>query len=140
MATFKSIKDLEKYVNSKITSALEKEVNETVRKTLKENVITEVYDKYTPSHYERSGGLFQDGNIESKMENSNTLSVRSIHSENGRDIAQVIESGLGYSWSHLDGEIGARPFHEETRREIEENGLAKDSMRKGLQRQGLNVD
>ena len=139
MATFKNMKDLEKFMNKKIASALEREVANEARKVMKENVITEVYDAYQSS-YERTGGLYQDRNIETNLVNNNTLTVRNTRNENGRDIAYIVEYGDGYSYDGLDERIGARPFHAETARELEQQGLAKDALAKGLRRQGLDVN
>lgn len=135
----KNMADLAKLIEKKISKALQNEVADTARKVLKENVITEVYDQYTPSQYDRTGGLYQDRNIEVIMENDNTLSVRSIREEDGRDIASIIEYGEGYSYPGLDERIGARPFHAETKRELEEKGLAKKALAEGLRKQGVNI-
>lgn len=143
MPTFLGINDLINYLNTKvIKNALENEVQEVARQTLKENVISEVYDKYTPTQYKRTGGLYQDENIESKMEDDNTLSVRSIRTDDGKDVAEIIESGVGYTWKKSNiykMQPYPRPFHEETKRELEEKGLAKKALADGLRKQGLNV-
>ena len=139
MATFKNMKDLEKFINKKIASALQREVASEARKVMKENVITEVYDAYQSS-YERTGGLYQDRNIETNLVNNNTLTVRNTRNENGRDIAYIVEYGENYSYPGLDERIGPRPFHAETARELEQQGLAKNALAKGLRRQGLDVN
>lgn len=138
MATVKSIKELEVLLNKKINSALRNEVEKVARKTLKENVVTEVYDAYN-SQYQRTGELLQDRNIESKMEDENTLSIHSTRHEGSRDIAEVIEYGKGYNPAYLDEVIEERPFHAETAKELEEKGLAKKALADGLKRQGLDV-
>lgn len=140
MVVLKNINELAKHLaKNQIKQALENDVAEQSRKTLKENVIDEVYDTYSPTQYERTGGLYQDRNIDTKMENDTTLSIRSTREENGRDIASVIEYGEGYSYEGLDERIGARPFHEETAKELADKGLAKKALAEGLRKQGLNV-
>jgi hypothetical protein len=143
MTTFKSLKDLVNYVNkTHIKNALENEVEEIARRTLKENVITEVYDRYNPSQYKRTGELYQDENIESKMEDDNTLSIRSVREENGKDISRIIEEGVGYDWEKSEiyqSQPYPRPFHAETRRELEEQGLVKKALVDGLKKQGIKV-
>lgn len=132
-------------MNNAIKSALLNEVNETVRETLKQNVQTEVYDKYTPqgiNPYQRTGGLLEDKNIESTFL-GNELIVRSIRSENGRDIAEVIESGEGYTWteSTIYGmQPFARPFHATTAQELQSTQAHVLAMARGLRRQGIKVD
>jgi hypothetical protein len=140
VGTFKSLSDLAKHLEkNQIKKALETEVKKVAERTLKENVITEVYDAYD-SEYQRTGGLLQDSNIESKMESDDTLSVRSIREENGRDIASIIETGKGYSYHGLDERIGERPFHAITAMELEYDGLAKKALKDGLKKQGIDVE
>lgn len=131
------MKELEKLINAKIKQAMSTNVKKIAVNTLKENVVTEVYDAYD-SEYDRTGGLLQDKNIDAHMENDNTLTVRSTRNENGRDIANIIESGVGYSNPSLDSRIGARPFHAETAKELDK-GLAKKALKDGLKQQGLDV-
>lgn len=140
-------KELEKQINQKINNAMNQEVSDQARKTMKEQIIEEVYDRYTPSPsgYKRTGGLHQDKNIETTMENDNTLVVRNIRrdEDSGRLIAPVIESGIGYEWEKskiYNMQPFPRPFNTETLRELDEKGLAKDALAKGLKRQGLDVE
>lgn len=145
MPTFDNISQLEAYLKSQIKETMNKEVNEVVRSTLKENVIEEVYDQFEPTQYERTGGLYQDRNIESNIIDTGDgveLSVRSIRKEDGRDIAKIIETGKGYSWkkSQIAQSEMQRPFHEVTQKEIEDKGLAKKAMKKGLRSRGLDVE
>jgi hypothetical protein len=134
----KNFKELEALINKKIRLAMEEDLAKQARMTLKEHVVEDVYSKYEPSMYTRTGGLLQDRNIDSHMIDDNTLSVRSTREEDGRDIASVIEYGKGYSFDGLDERIGARPFHEEAKKELA-NGLAKESLKRGLKKQGLDV-
>jgi hypothetical protein len=142
---FNNLKQLEKYINSQIKESMDTEVNETVRRRLKENVIEEAYDKYEPTQYERTGGLYQDRNIESDIVDTSEgveLSVRSTREEDGRDIAQIIESGKGYSWknSRIAKSGQARPFHEKTHEDLERSGEHIEAMKRGLKQQGLDVE
>jgi hypothetical protein len=147
---FKSIADLAKHLEkNQIKKALEDDVAKQARKTLKQKIKSEVYDVYPdPKVYNRTGGLLQDSNIDTTMENDNTLSIRSTRSENGRDIAEVIEYGHegskdGYEhpayYPGGDNFIQPRPFHAETARELDEKGLAKKALKDGLRKSGLNV-
>lgn len=145
MPTFDLLDQLFKHIESTcIKSAMEQEVEKVARDTLKLNVDEEVYKKYNSkakNPYKRTGGLKEDKNIETKMEDDTTLTIRSIRSENGRDIAKVIEDGEGYTWVHSEiykRQPFPRPFHEKTA-EMLEKGLAKDALKEGLKRQGLDV-
>lgn len=141
MATFKNIKELEQFINKQAQKALKNEVAEEVKRTLKENIIDEVYDKYTPTEYERTGGLYQDRNIEAIV-NGNTLSVRSTRTERGRDIAQIIESGIGYEWKDsriYNMQPYPRPFHYETFLELQRTLKHVDALKKGLNKLGVKT-
>ncbi|MGM7720489.1 hypothetical protein [Metabacillus sp. Hm71] len=137
---FKSISDLAKHFNkNQLKKALQEDVAKVARNTLKEHVIEDVYDAYD-SNYQRTGGLLQDENIETKMEDDATLSIRSTRHEGNRDIAAVIEYGENYSYPGLDEIIGERPFHAETAKELDEKGLAKKALADGLKKQGIKVE
>lgn len=135
----KNYKELAALINKQINNAMVNEVSKVARNTLKENVVTEVYEEYTPTTYQRTGGLYQDENIETVMVDENTLSVRSTRHEGNRDIAEIIETGENYSYPGLDEIIGSRPFHAETARELDEKGLVKKALVQGLNRQGLKT-
>ncbi|PAD70729.1 hypothetical protein CHH83_02680 [Bacillus sp. 7586-K] len=139
MATARNMKELTSLINKQINDAMKTEVSRVARNTLKENVISEVYEEYTPEMYQRTGGLFQDENIETIMVDETTLSIRSTRHEGNRDIAAVIEYGENYSYPGLDEVIGERPFHAETARELDEKGIAKKALVEGLRRQGLKT-
>lgn len=138
---FNSITDLEKYINEMITKALEEDVAEVARQTMQEKIQTDVYKAYTPTQYERTGGLLQD--VEVHLINENTLEIQDTRTDevNGRLITPVIESGIGYEWtkSEIYQRELPRPFVEETAKALED-GLAKEALIKGLKRQGLIVD
>lgn len=140
------INQLEAYINEKINVALETNVKEVAKTTMKEHVQIDVYNPYTPHsidgvtpHYERTGKLLE--NVKATIE-GNSLTLEDTRSENGRDITQIIESGVGYDWGYkrnLDKEIGKRPFVEETYKDLA-NGKARNALAEGLRIQGLNIE
>lgn len=150
MATFSNLKDLEKYLNKKIASALEKEVAKVARETMKQKIETEVYNRYEPTEYDRqkeNGGLLDDRNIVTELINDNTLYVRNIRTdtENGivKDVARIVEEGEGYTWDRskiYQMQPYPRPFHEETAKELFNKGLAKKALAEGLSRQGVKTE
>jgi hypothetical protein len=138
---FNNIAELEKYLNEKINSALRNEVADTARDTMQEHVMSDVYDKYQPSQYVRTGDLYKD--IVTQMVDDNTISIEDLarDEETGRLIAPVVESGVGYTWK--DSRIYQmqpfeRPFVKETAKDLE-NGKAKVALAQGLKRQGLDI-
>lgn len=135
----KNFKELEALINKAIRKAMEDDLSKVAKQKLKEHAVEDVYDAYSPSMYDRTGGLLQDRNIDAHMENDNTLSIRSTREEDGRDVAAIIEYGKGYSFDGLDERIGARPFHDEAKKELA-NGVAKESLKRGLKKQGIKVE
>jgi hypothetical protein len=145
---FKSLAELEKYLTQKINDALENEVSHVARNTLKEHVIDDVYDKYEPTQYQRQGadgGLMDDKNIYAGLVDDGELVVRSTRVDEDdprKDIASIVEFGTGYTWEkskiyHM--QPFPRPFHAETAKELDEKGLAKNALEKGLNRQGIDT-
>lgn len=146
MPEFNTMNQLEKYLNDIIKEALNTDVAEIAKENMQLHIQRDVYKPYTPystdgktPHYERTGELLQD--VETTVE-GNTLILEDTRSENGRDIVKVIEEGKGYEWGYkrnLDTEIGKRPFVENTFEDLSK-GLANESLKQGLKRQGINVE
>jgi hypothetical protein len=139
---FNSLDDLAIFLTEKINNALRTEVADESRSVMQEHVMSDVYAKYEPSQYVRTGELYQD--IQTQMVDDNTLSIENTRrdEETGRLIAPIIESGVGYTWK--DSRIYAmqpfpRPFVENTAKDLE-NGKAKQALAMGLKRQGLNIE
>lgn len=144
MPEFSSLADLERYLNDKIRNALETEVKKVAVQTMQSEVVTSVYDKYTPTQYERTGGLAQEQNIKSTLINDNTLEIENVREdeETGRLVAPVVESGTGYTWKESQiykRQPFPRPFVENTAKDLE-GGLAKKALADGLKRQGISVE
>jgi hypothetical protein len=151
MPEIKTLNQLEKYLNDYINNALNKDVAEIAKENMQLHIQRDVYKPYTPyaigggtNHYQRTGKLLQD--VETTME-GNTLILEDTRNDeadvnNNRDLIKVIEEGKGYEWGYkrnLDEEIGARPFIENTFEDLSK-GLASEALKKGLKRQGLNVE
>lgn len=142
MAEFKNLAELEKYLNDKIRKALSNEVATVASETMSDHVMSDVYSRYEPSQYIRSGDLYKD--IKTEMVNDNTLTIENVtkDEETGRYIAPIVEDGIGYEWK--DSRIYhmqpfPRPFVEETAKELEK-GLAREALKEGLNKQGLIVE
>jgi hypothetical protein len=147
MATVGSMAELEKYINQKISNSLKTDVAATAVKTMQKRIEKDVYNAYTPystdgvtPHYERTGQLLKDVQVE--IENDNTIVVENIRNERGRDIVKIIEEGKGYDWGYkrdLNKEIGKREFVKHTYEELA-SGSAKQALAEGLRKQGLSVE
>ncbi|ASA22761.1 hypothetical protein [Paenibacillus donghaensis] len=141
---FKSLKDLEKHLNKQIAQSLKNDVgNGVARKKLKENIQTEVYDKYDPVIYERqreNGGLIDDANIKVEMIDNNTVSIESHRMDGNKNVGVVVETGVGYNeeWA-FPYTHKSRLFTEVTRDELRNDGSVEHALMKGLEVQGLKV-
>lgn len=138
MPDIKSFKDLERYLNKTVNNAQKKFVAPVARQKMKEHIIEDAYNAYTPEVYERTGELLNDKNIETVLVGDGTLSVKSTRHDGERDVAEVIETGKGYSYAGLDEKIGARPFTERTAQDLADGDFEK-SLKDGLKAQGLDV-
>lgn len=138
----RNLKELAKMLEGNIKEAMKTSVAEVSLDTLNKHVMSDVYNEYkskAKNPYERTYQLLED--MEAKMIDENTLMVRSTREEDGRDIAEVIETGKNYQWeySEIYRTEQERPFHAEAKKELEEQGLARDALIKGLQKQGFKV-
>lgn len=152
----KNLNELAKQLEKYVQSALKNEVTEKVKDVMQDKVQSEVYDAYTsysdhPDAYVRrkeNDGLMDRDNMIGTV-NGNTLSVENVTrlSDTGYYEAGLIEyghdNGYGeYDYNPAENSVGdfrqPRPFLEETRIELA-NGKAKESLKKGLKRQGINV-
>ena len=138
MPDFKSLKDLEKYLEKQINDSLKTDVAEKSKNLMEQHIETDVYSTYSPTHYIRTGELLRS--VVTNMLDENTLTILNIRSDGTRYIPYVIEYGKGYEWGDgsLDARIGARPFISNTRKELE-SGLAREFMRDALKKRGLDV-
>ncbi|MGM1044887.1 MAG: hypothetical protein ACQEXX_01935 [Bacillota bacterium] len=141
MTAVKNLKELEKILNKKISKALQQSVAPVVKNVMKEKIEEEVYDVYSPTIYERqkdNGGLTDDENIKTTLMNNTILAVENVRSDDGVNVAQVVETGQGYDYDFPHNGV-PRPFTEATREHLRDTNEHVAALYKGLVRQGLNV-
>lgn len=141
MATAKNMKELEKMLQQRFSKALQQNVAPTVKRVMKEKIEEEVYSVYDPTMYERDrehGGLLDEANMEVTMLNDSTLSVENVRSDDGRNVAEIVETGEGYDHDFMYNGI-PRPFTEATREELRSTNEHTYAFYQGLKRQGLDV-
>jgi hypothetical protein len=120
---------------------MEKDVAEEVKRVMEVHIQTDVYNAYEPTDYVRTYKLMED--IQSELIDDGTIEVKDTRSENGRDITRIIEDGRGYDWGYarnLDQEIGARPFIENTRNDLDTNKSHIEVLKKALRDKGFRVE
>lgn len=166
MTEFTTIKQLESHINKLMRDAMNNEVAKAVKNKEQETVITEVYDKYSPSspdgepwEYERrgtKGGLADQKNMKHKVVSLGKAGGMKLSVENqtkGKDeniyISDLVEGGDGYNGleynfkSNRDDTAGqylrARPYQQKTAEALEQSGEHVEALIKGLVRQGVDV-
>lgn len=156
MATFKSLKELNTYLEREIAKAMQKEVAEAVKDEMVEQIDEIVYNSYEPynlagtdHHYHRTYKLKDKDNMEATMIDNNTLAVENIRKdeESGRYITPVIVDGKDYEWGKnsgyvrdLDAEIGARDFIQGTREGLSKSKAHVKALKDALKKQGIRVE
>jgi len=158
--TVNSLKDLEKILQNKINSSLEKEVTNTVRNTMVRNIEDTVYGAYKPIEYNRRSiddGLADPSNIGGVLVNGElqvfnaTITNPEIHvngyngiSQNeGEYLTPIIEYGKNYDFNSENGDLGyeqPRPYVENTREELKATKDYITAFKQGLKRQGIDVE
>lgn len=155
----KSLKELEKALQEKVDVALLTDVAQIVTEVMQDHIAQDVYDVYTPCIYVRradENGLLDSRNINSSIKGNmlivenNTLGSPYFYDPNnkkkirksinaGKEIAGVIETGIGYDISDWWYDGIPRPFIENTRDELKDYEWHKKALKQGLQKQGLEV-
>ena len=156
---FKSMPQLEKYLEVQIEHALLNKVTQDVAKIAEVLGQAFVYGVHTPTEYGRRYGtgrsLIDPVNFEGKMENG-TLVIKNIaqaslayggrFDKTVKNLAELVEFGHGYkgmkySYSSRQGSPykEPRPFIGPTRDELAKGGTLKAIMKKRLKEQGLTV-
>lgn len=137
---FKSMKELEAYINKQAKLAMSKNNSNTanlVVETGKEKVQSEVYDVYDPKQYERTGQLKESWNV---TETEGGIAVENVRhdEETGKNVAYTVEYGEGYDY---DFEYSNKPrrFTEAAREELRGSKKLKDALAKDLRDSGFDV-
>ena len=139
------LRQLEKRINKDIHDVLYNDVAEVVKDEMTEAIQTSVYDRYSPSQYQRqmdNGGLTDRNNMQSTMIGDNTLVVKNIRRDGDRDVVGVIIDGTGYTWENsriYSMQPFPRNFYEETIERLLRSKNHVSAMKKGLRNKGYNV-
>ena len=135
-----------------VALTMQNEVFEEARACILTAVFPDVYEKYTPhgkNPYERrydNGGLSDYQNIELVASGTTgsgyEIEVRDMAEgiDGEGPIDQVIETGVGYSWTESDiykKQPYPRPFYADAEKMMINNGLFENALRRGLQNAGF---
>lgn len=145
MPTIKNVKQLEKYINN-LSGEILYDKRIVFVEIAKEKVESEVYDKYTPDldnpdSYRRTGKL-KESFVTNPIDNG--IAIDNTRSENGRDIAEIVEKGHYNSEGYEHVKKGAayllpRPFMQNTKQEIKDRKLHVTELQQGLKEKGINT-
>jgi hypothetical protein len=138
---FTSLTKMFQHIENKAASVLKKEIADLVVETMQEKIEEEVYSVYEPKEYVRQryqGGLQDPRNIEITMIGDNTISVENIRFDGDREVAEIVESGQGYTYDFPYAGV-PRPFTQATRDELNQSGKLKVAMSQGLRKRGFDT-
>jgi len=135
---FKSLVELESYLQKQITESLQIDVALEGRHLMREKIQTEVYETYSPLDYIRSYETINS--VITTPIGDDTIELRDTRrGDNGENIPYILEYGKGYTWgTNLDERIGPRPFMEETYKVLAE-GKLRLFMKIALKNRGINT-
>ena len=139
MPSFKNMKQLEAYINKQAKEALY-DRRETFEAVGQDHVQNDVYDKYDPTMYQGRGKLKESFRTD-KVDNG--IAIDNTRSEDGRDIAEIVEKGHYDSEGYNYVKKGAayllpRPFMQNTKQEIKDRNLHVTELQKGLKARGID--
>lgn len=145
MATVNNLNDLIKYLNKEIQKSLETDVAKKVVKVAEDHVQTDVYDVYKPKVYERTGKLKESFEVKPVP---NGIEIENTRTDRGRYIPEIIEYGhekseQGYEhpayYPNGDNFTQPRPFIENTEKQILEENIHVNELKKSLKSKGIDI-
>lgn len=167
---FNNVKDLKEYIKNSINYALDNNVKEGILETLYDHAVSDVYDAYAPSMYERRYSLLDEGNYEIDKSEDMKISVTPIAEFNpvvyrykgrkkgfeqgrsansGNELAGLINYGdgwNGYRYEFVSPDEAENPTYTAPRpfidyaRENLSDGMAKDYLIEGLAEMGIHAE
>lgn len=143
MKKFKTLNELIEYSKHQAETVLKNEIASRSIKVMQQSIESEVYSVYPdPVKYERlgyHGGLQDPDNIEIQVIDDSTISVENIRFDGKREVAEIVETGIGYQYDFEFNGI-PRPFTEATRRELKTTDILKSTMKEGLEKRGVRTE
>lgn len=155
----KSLKDLEGMLQNKIANDLffSSNVQDQIAETMHEKIISNVYNAFTPSEYERRGsddGFSDMNNMQFTSVDVSNGNVRFVFenttegndSMSGQELTDMFETGKG-KWDNPNvvdnqGRINSspRPFIDDTISELNQNkAQLQEALKKDLAKLGFKV-
>lgn len=156
MKTSDNVQQLRFQILDAIEKATKDSVVKQVETTVKEHIVSDVYNVYSPSEYDRRGVLKNadmvngiwaepDGTVilrqYSSAEPNESLNGSVYTGPSGAfaqwindgDVPNIFNSYSGYSWAH------ARPFYDNAAADLHATGAAVAALKQGLAKQGIKT-
>lgn len=154
MPEFKSLKELQAFVQDVVNMELEDSIAQVIKDGLSTSAESNVYGVYTPNVYARRHSLSDQSNMDSKLISDGVLEVKMVAEFNdgygtdnsGDQLAGLVEYGDGWNGYHYDYPFTSegkgdytypRPFIQPVREDVGNN--LKDLMKQALRNAGLTV-
>jgi len=147
--TFKSISELNAYLQEKINETLLDEVSDAVKDEIESSISDTVFSAGEPVWYQRrsqynglnSGGLADKAEMDATLISDGVIEIvdnakPSRPWNNGRTLSENIEFGYNQKKNWWDQ---PRPFIAESKENLKKSKAHVDSMRDGLIKRGLDV-
>lgn len=111
---------------------------ELLIKTGQDQVQTVVYDSYNPVEYTRTGELKASFIV---ADESNGISLDNTRTDDGRDVAAIVETGEGYQFpdEYGYGYGNPRPFMGNTAEKLRNSGELLDAAIKDVRKAGYKT-
>ena len=139
MTTIRNMNQLKAYVK-KQTQEILYERRSVFESVAQDHVQNDVYDKYDPTMYQRTGKLKESFKTD-RVDNG--IAIDNTRSEDGRDIAEIVEKGHydseGYNYVKKGASyLFPRPFMQNTKQEIKDRNLHVTELQRGLKARGID--
>ncbi|MCY9159402.1 hypothetical protein MOF25_03495 [Bacillus atrophaeus] len=136
----KNMKEIATMIEFAAKQAIQKQSNtkQSMIKTGQDHVQSDVYDSYDPLVYERTTLLKDSFVIEN---HTNGISLDNTREDNGKDVATVVETGLGYTYpdEYGYGYGKPRPVMKNTAESLKDGRLVA-ATKKDLNASGIKTE
>jgi hypothetical protein len=140
---FTSLSEAFKYLERQAQNTLRNDLADTVKQQMHEIIEEVTYQQYTPTEYIRTHELSDVKNMEVTVIDDNTIQIVNTRHEGDVDVARVVASGIGYSWTGsaiYQAQPFPRNFYEDTINFLEHYGTHIKSFKDGMRRRGIDIE
>lgn len=124
--------EIKQHIGDVIEDTMRTVVLDVIKNSMERAIEDVVYSGYDPTQYvrrEKDGGLIDPDNIAienyDRNDEEHTMTVKNYRSDRGRDVAEIVNKGTGYTWKNSEiyqRQPYPRPFYSETDRILQDEG------------------